>query len=114
MSRKNNLTKRKNQGDFDRRREEELKASQDKKRLKKQVAHARTAEQAQEAAAGDARMEDAAPQQAPHVAATARVAAGRVSKTKRKGFRIKKNVVREDARARRGRGRERRGGRRLQ
>jgi len=78
MSRKNNLSKRKNQSDFDQRREEELKAKQDAKRLRKAV----NAQVRQEAAASAS---------AKHKPLA--VNSGAVSKKKTKGFRMKKNVT---------------------
>jgi len=82
MSRKNNLSKRKNQSEFDKRREEELKAQQDRKRLTKQLNREVRATGADEA------MAEAAP-----VAAVKPRLAGRVAK-KNRGFRIKKGTVR--------------------
>ena len=78
-------SKRKNQSDFDKRREEELKAQQDKKRLQR-------AQNKELKAGEDVEMVTDAPQ-APAAAAKARGLAGRVEK-KHRGFRIKKGTVR--------------------
>lgn len=103
MSRKNNLQRRKTQADFDRRREEELKAKQEAKRQRKAANfQARQEEQHMEAPAPGEFVPTAAQAVcAPAAAAgglrpsTLAVSGGAVAKAQRrqknKGFRLKKN-----------------------